>query len=251
VSLLQGVLRTLVRRAAALLLGVVAVVAGVGAGAAAAQPAPPLLPPAAAARYRAELVRAAHGQWGLTAPVALLAAQVHAESAWQPQAVSRVGARGLAQFMPATATWWCAAQRTAAADCVPENPTWALRAMVGYDRWLFERLAAAGEEPDRLWAMLRAYNGGLGHWQAEARNAAGGGTARPTRAAVDAACGTARRHVSHCAENLGYPHRIMRVLQPRYSGWGRVVAVNATGTAAPTGPTAAPLPGLPAAGNAR
>ena len=61
--------------------------------------------PAAAARYRLTLLREAHGQWGLDAPVAAFAAQVHQESGWNPQAVSRVGARGLAQFMPATTLW--------------------------------------------------------------------------------------------------------------------------------------------------
>lgn len=177
--------------------------------------------PQDAQRYRATLLRAAHGQWGLDAPVAALAAQVHAESAWRPQAVSQVGAQGLAQFMPATATWWCGANATAAHDCQPNNPTWALRAMVGYDRWLWDRLGRhADQEPDRLWATLRAYNGGLGHWQAEAQRATD-----HSRRAVDAACGRARRASVHCAENLAYPHRILVALQPRYRAWGRVVPV--------------------------
>lgn len=182
-----------------------------------------------AQRWRAELTRAAHLQWGLAAPVALFAAQVHQESGWQPAAVSHVGAQGLAQFMPATAAWWCAAQRISAGECLPHNPAWALRAMVGYNRWLHERLAAAGEPSARAWAMLRAYNGGLGHWQAEAR--AAGSTAWP---AVDAACGQARRAAVHCAENLGYPRRIMVELQPRYASWGLSVP-----------PPVAPKGGLP------
>jgi len=174
-----------------------------------------------AAPYRAELLRAAHSAWGLDAPVAMLAAQVHAESAWQPGAVSRVGAAGLAQFMPQTAAWWCKFDRTAAANCLPQNPTWALRAMAGYDRWLFDRLAAAGaDEGDRLWAVLRSYNGGLGHWLAESALAAD-----RTRVHADAACGRARRAVQFCAENLGYPQRILLTLQPRYASWGRVVKV--------------------------
>ena len=61
--------------------------------------------PHESARYRLTLLREAHGQWGLDAPVAAFAAQVHQESGWNPQAVSRVGARGLAQFMPATTLW--------------------------------------------------------------------------------------------------------------------------------------------------
>ena len=188
--------------------------------------------PPEAARYRAELTRAAHSQWGLNAPVAVLAAQVHQESSWKSQAVSRVGARGLAQFMPGTSAWWCDRTGTRAADCLPNNPTWALRALVGYDKYLHGLTPARYSERDRMWVTLRGYNGGLGHWQAEARIAeaalrraetllqAQRGETEPSRAAIDAACGRARRHISHCAENLGYPHRIMNVLQPRYASWG-------------------------------
>ena len=68
-----------------------------------------------------------------------------------------------------------------------------------------------------MWVALRSYNGGLGHWQAEAART---GLRLPTRWQVDAACGTARRAMVHCAENLGYPHRILTVLQPRYLQWG-------------------------------
>ena len=176
--------------------------------------------PAQAQRYRLELVRAAHSQWGLDAPIAALAAQVHQESVWNPQAVSRVGARGLAQFMPATAQWWCQLHRIAPEQCQPHNPTWALRALVGYDKYLFDRTPLRFGGFDRQWVMLRSYNGGLGHWQAEAKST---GFARPTRVQVDDACGQARRHRSHCSENLGYPVQILQVLQPRYQSWGALL----------------------------
>lgn len=173
--------------------------------------------PPEAARYQRTLVRAAHSQWGLDAPVAALAAQVHQESLWNPQAVSRAGARGMAQFMPATATWWCERMGTGAQDCLPHNPTWALRAMVGYDKWLFDRAPARMGAFDRLWLALRGYNGGEAHWQAEARTT---GLPMPTRAQIDAACGKARRSPVHCRENLTYPRRILQELQPRYRAWG-------------------------------
>lgn len=175
--------------------------------------------PAAAHKYRAELTRAAHSQWGLDAPIAAMAAQVHQESGWQPQAVSRVGAAGMAQFMPATAAWWCERNRLTPDQCQPTNPTWALRALVGYDKYLFDRTPTRYSEHDRMWVALRGYNGGLGHWSAEAAST---GLAQPTRQQVDAACGQARRHRIHCTENLGYPHRILSVLQPRYATWGGV-----------------------------
>ena len=95
--------------------------------------------PAAAQQYRAQLVRTAHSVWGLDAPVAVFAAQVHQESAWKPEAISRVGAGGLAQFMPATASWWCDLNKIAPAACQPHNPTWALRALVGYNKYLYDR----------------------------------------------------------------------------------------------------------------
>ena len=52
------------------------------------------------ARYRATLLRAA-AHWNVSA--ALLAAQLMAESNFDPYASSPAGAQGIAQFMPATA----------------------------------------------------------------------------------------------------------------------------------------------------
>jgi hypothetical protein len=52
------------------------------------------------ARFEAPIARAA-SRWNVSA--ALLAAQLYAESNFNPFAVSRAGARGIAQFMPGTA----------------------------------------------------------------------------------------------------------------------------------------------------
>ncbi len=172
--------------------------------------------PQASQQYRGLLVRTAHAAWGLDAPVAVFAAQVHQESAWRSDAVSHVGAQGLAQFMPAT-TKWIAGLHHDLASQQPFNPAWAFRALVTYDRWLYDRAPAHYSSRDRMWVALRAYNGGLGHWQKEAAST---GLAQPSRAQVDAACGTARRAAVHCKENLGYPHRILVVIQPRYLHWG-------------------------------
>lgn len=179
--------------------------------------------PREALRYQRDLTRTAHATWGLDAPIAAFAAQIHQESGWNPQAVSHVGAKGMAQFMPATAQWWCDLNNLSAIECQPTNPVWAMRGLVGYDRWLFERVRG-NSEFDRLWAALRAYNGGLGHWQQEAKSVGAYGNTPVSRVAIDTACGKARRHISFCPENLGYPHRILIVLQPRYLGWGRGVS---------------------------
>ena len=58
------------------------------------------LPGFVPARFRAPLLRAA-ARWNVSA--ALLAAQLMAESDFNPYAVSPAGAQGIAQFMPATA----------------------------------------------------------------------------------------------------------------------------------------------------
>ena len=174
--------------------------------------------PRSAHAYRAELTRIAHSTWGMDAPVPVFAAQIHQESGWNPAAVSKVGARGMGQFMPATASWWCKLVGLAAADCQPTNPTWAMRSLVGYDRWLFDRVTGATMY-DRDWAMLRSYNGGLGHWQKEAALAS-----NLTHGAVDAQCGRASRAAVHCAENLGYPKSILVMLQAAYAGWGAMVS---------------------------
>ena len=184
-----------------------------------AQPAAPALAagpvPQAALQYRGLLIRNARAVWGMDAPVATFAAQVHQESAWRPDAVSRVGAAGLAQFMPGTSKWIATIDPELASNA-PYNPSWALRALVTYDHWLYERAPTRFTPSDRMWVALRSYNGGLGHWQAEAGRT---GLKAPTREQVDAACGTAKRAPVHCKENLGYPHRIF-TLQPRYASWG-------------------------------
>ncbi|WP_322521172.1 lytic transglycosylase domain-containing protein [Guyparkeria halophila] len=171
--------------------------------------------PHAAETYQRDLTREANRIWGLGAPVAGFAAQIHAESAWRPDVVSPVGASGLAQFMPATARWICGAYDLP--GCETTNPRWAMRALVTYDRHLYD-LCHGHTDCDRAWCALRSYNGGLGHYRNEAANAADPLDHRT----VDAACGSASRSARHCAENLGYPRRIIYDLQPRYvdAGWG-------------------------------
>jgi soluble lytic murein transglycosylase-like protein len=180
--------------------------------------------PADAQRYRRDLVRAARYVFGAEAPVAVLAAQIHQESRWRADAVSPAGARGVAQFMPATAAWIAEAYPAELGNPEPHNPAWAVRALARYDRWLLERVQGR-TDCDRLWAVLRGYNGGLGHWQREARLAVDA----QDRRAVDAHCGQASRAPVHCAENLGYPRLILLKWQPLYASWGLGVACDAIG----------------------
>lgn len=160
--------------------------------------------PERAGPYRRDLTRQARIVWGLDAPVATFAAQIHQESAWRPDARSPY-AHGLAQFTPATAEW-IGELDPALADAATGNPAWALRALVTYDRWLHDRVA--GQPCPRMQLALRAYNGGLGYIRKEVASG------KPCRAF---------RAEWACRENLEYPIRILRDLEPRYvlAGWGR------------------------------
>jgi hypothetical protein len=124
-------------------------------------------PPQAALQYRDDVIRNARLEWGMSAPVADFAAQLHQESGWRPDAVSPVGAQGLAQFMPATADW-ISQLMPGLNSREPFNPAWAIRALVSYDRWLWERVSAANN-CERMAMTLSGYNGGLGWVQRDKR----------------------------------------------------------------------------------
>jgi len=162
-----------------------------------------LEPPRAALQYRAELTRAVHLVWGLHGPIATMAAQVHQESAWRPDARSPF-AHGLTQFTPDTAQW-IGGLDPALRPADTGNPVWALRAMARYNRWLYDRVPNRSNACARWIDILRAYNGGLGWVQREAR------TGKPC---------AAFRSAANCAENLDYPVRILIRHQPRYLSWG-------------------------------
>lgn len=173
--------------------------------------------PQAAQKYRADLTRSARLSWGMDAPIATFAAQVHQESGWNPQAVSRVGAKGLAQFMPATADW-IGGINPELAERQPYNPTWALRALTAYDRWLWDRIKA-DTACDRMAMVLSSYNGGLG-WLIRDKDKAqdAGGNRNLWWRQVETF--NAGRSREAFAENRGYPVRIIRVIQPAYAAWG-------------------------------
>lgn len=174
--------------------------------------------PRDAYRYRADLTRAARNVWGLDAPVATFAAQIHQESRWRETAVSSAGARGVAQFMPATAQWIGGAY-TALGPGDPANPVWAIRALVTYDKHIHERINAA-TPCDRMWMTLWGYNGGPG-WvtrdQAKARQA--GADPRWVSAVEPFNAG---RNPAAFAENRGYPRLILARFEPLYvqAGFG-------------------------------
>ena len=178
--------------------------------------------PANALRHRAELTRCARYAFGLSAPVATLAAQVHQESRWRENAVSPVGARGLAQFMPATSKW-IGELVPELADNAPFNPGWALRGLATYDKWLWDRVAAR-DDCQRMAMTLASYNGGLGWVQRDKALAKRLG-ADPLVWFGQVERFNAGRAEAAIRENRGYPRRILGTLEPLYirAGWGQGV----------------------------
>ncbi|MCL2830721.1 MAG: transglycosylase SLT domain-containing protein [Betaproteobacteria bacterium] len=178
--------------------------------------------PRAAEPFRRVLTREAYRVWGLQAPVSVFAAQAQQESGWNPQAVSRAGAVGLAQFMPATARWWCEAAGIPEAECLPQNPVWAMRALVGYDHWLWERTAGAADDCERMAFTLRAYNGGEARLLRERFACASDPGCDPSRNFGHTEKHNAGRSAANWRENTEYPGRILHQYAPGYAvaGWG-------------------------------
>jgi len=118
-----------------------------------------LRPGAVPAAYVTIIARAAQTCPGVTGP--LLAAQIQAESGFNPHAVSPAGAQGIAQFMPAT---WAAVGRheTGAGVADPFDPADAIPAQARYDCQLLVSITHAGIPGDQIDLMLAAYNAGLG-----------------------------------------------------------------------------------------
>ncbi|MFC7403429.1 transglycosylase SLT domain-containing protein [Citricoccus sp. GCM10030269] len=89
-------------------------------------------------------------------PAALVAAQIDAESGWDPNAGSSAGARGIAQFMPGT---W--AQYGNGAD--PLDPLAGIAALGRYMAALKEQVGhLGGSEQEKTELILAAYNAGPG-----------------------------------------------------------------------------------------
>ncbi|MCA6927778.1 transglycosylase SLT domain-containing protein [Pectobacterium versatile] len=177
--------------------------------------------PTDARRYQSELTRNARAIWGINAPVATFAAQIHQESTWKTNARSPVGAQGLAQFMPATSQWIAGIYPAELGDNQPYNPAWAMRALVRYNLWHWQRIPETASDCDRMAFTLSAYNGGLG-WVQRDRRLAAQRRLDSTRYWDQVERVNAGRSAANFRENRGYPDRIIHRWQPLYSasGWG-------------------------------
>jgi len=178
--------------------------------------------PPQAERYRRDLVRSARFVFGMGAPIAVLAAQVHQESAWRPTARSAY-ASGLAQFTPDTVKTMARMYPAELGSEQPLDPRWALLALCRYDARLLGMFT--GASPADRWAFaLAAYNGGPG-WiiRDRAKAKAQGLDHQAWFGQVEAA--NSGRALQFYRENRDYPRRILLRHQPLYLSWGPGVSV--------------------------
>jgi hypothetical protein len=200
--------------ASAMLIGLALVLHGCAAPAEAREPRVPQ----ASWQYRVHVERATTEYFGLHGSPARLAAQLHQESLWKPDAQSAY-ADGLAQFVPATARWL--------PEVCPElgkfdpwDPLQSIRAAACYNRWHYDRVRKRAATECDGWAYtLSAYNGGLGWLLRDVRRASSAGD-DPARwfghvEGHSARAGWAIR------ENREYVRRVLLDLEPAYlkAGW--------------------------------
>lgn len=172
--------------------------------------------PAQAAKYRSRVVKEARLVWGLAAPNPCFFGQLQQESGYRTEAKSVTGALGLAQFEPGTAAWIAKVYPAQLGGGAPLDPDWAIRALVYYDHWLYQRLLMYQEAGNnRLAAALSAYNGGLGFAQRDAKI---GNCSLWWGCAENINDG---RTAANLKQNRDYPRRILLLYAPRYqaAGW--------------------------------
>jgi soluble lytic murein transglycosylase-like protein len=181
--------------------------------------------PDTAARYQRDLTRFAQYHFGINAPTATFAAQIHKESTWNPRAKSPF-AEGLTQFTPETVDW-VSQKFPVLVAAEPLNPIWAIQAMLLYDNYLLEQITYWGDDTKTLevcddWAFaLSGYNGGYG-WVIRDRKLARTADGYDHNVWKDNVELFTDRSDAARKENRGYPKKILGSLATLYheGGWG-------------------------------
>lgn len=172
--------------------------------------------PYQANKYKARVIREAHAAGGLAAPTAMFAGQIHQESRYEEQAHSGVGALGIAQFMPGSAVWIAHVYPAQLGPAAPLDPGWAIRALVYYDYWNFQRVPMFDQAQENRWAAsLAAYNGGLGWTLKDAKL----GNCTVWWDCADQV--NDGRTEANLEQNREYPRKIILLWEPLYksAGW--------------------------------
>jgi soluble lytic murein transglycosylase-like protein len=152
------------------------------------------------------VIREARYNVGMDAPAGNFLAQIETESRCDQGITAFDGGMGLGQFMPETAEWIQKKEKTLqdiAMQPAPYDPRWSIRALILYDRWLYQHTSCH----DWYYAF-RSYNGGIGRMNKEIQKA---GTCE--FAQVEAACSRQiikmkSGQLDMCKVNCEYPVKI-------------------------------------------
>lgn len=120
-------------------------------------------------KYRPQVIREARVHIGTDAPYHLFLGQIEQESRCRAGATAFDGGQGLGQFMPATAKWLHDredALQEISVKPTPYDPRWNIRAMILYDKRLYDTGPCSG-----WYFAFRSYNGGAGILNRETRRA--------------------------------------------------------------------------------
>lgn len=135
-------------------------------------------------------------------------AQLYAESALDPSAVSPAGARGLAQLMPGTSREVAAALKAGAAS--PHDVAFAIEAGAFYMARMRKAWHAERPEAERRRLAQASYNAGLGNIL-KAQRACKAATGDPCLAWEEVGAHLPSVTGRHAKETLGYVQRIERI----------------------------------------
>ncbi len=170
--------------------------------------------PTLAYRLKPQIIREARYRWGMEQRPTVFFAQIHQESGWKADSHSPVGASGLAQFMPSTSEWISKLYPKELGENKPLDIRWAIRALVTYDKWLYDRI-----DSDEKWPMtLSSYNGGKTWLDRDRQLTTEKG--HNDRFWFGNTEKHSKRSASAFNENRGYVRRIWRVLRPLYEKAG-------------------------------
>lgn len=172
-------------------------------------------------RWAPQVIRAGHFTWGLSAPTALFLAQINQESGGNPTVCSKY-ACGLTQFTPATAKWISDVYGAELGQGDVFNSTWAIRALVRYDKHIYDRMQGA-TPCDRFKFTLGGYNGGSGWTYRDKKLAAANG--KNPLIYDEVAPYNAGRAPQFFRENRDYPIKIIYKHQPKFVRFGGSVCL--------------------------
>lgn len=145
---------------------------------------------------------------GIDAPAHDFMGQIETESRCDSGVTAFDGGMGLGQFMPGTADW-IQEKEPALQDIsmtpMPYDPKWSIRALVLYDKWLYENAACTG-----WYYAFRSYNGGLSALNREIRKAGSCDTAMVEKACSRKTIKLKWGYLNMCDVNISYPSKITK-----------------------------------------